>query len=164
MAENIIKPIYENFFGENWASAMVWSGIILLIFALTMLIVFAIPIFAKICNKLFKIISGNSENIEDMFDEQNAKGVKRNPVVIIIVALMVCVIVFGYFEFVGEMTEMNQRNQAYENMVNHPMDYNIYLNGEKVSEEFNIKALEYDDYSVKIDGKNIYLNEYIPMW
>lgn len=135
-----IKPIYEKVFGENWANAMVWSGIILLIFVLTMLIVFAIPIFAK-----------------------NAKGVKRNPVVIIIVALMVCVIVFGYFGFVGEKTEINQRNQAYENMVDHPMDYNIYLNGEKVSEEFDIKALEYDNYSVRIDGENIYLNEYVPL-
>ena len=132
-----IKPIYEKFFGENWASAMVWSGIILLIFVLTMLIVFAIPIFTK-----------------------NAKGIKRDPVDIIFVALMVCVIVFGYFAFVGEKVDINQRNQAYENMVDHPMDYNIYLNGEKVSEEFNIKALEYDDYSVKIDGKNIYLNKY----
>lgn len=159
-----IKPIYEKFFGENWGSAMVWSGIILLIFVLTMLIVFAIPNFAKICNKIFKIISRNSENIEDIFDEKNAEDIKRSPAVIIIVALIVCAIIFTYFGFVGEKEEMNQRNQAYENMVDHPMDYNIYLNGEKVSEEFDIKALEYDNYSVRIDGKNIYLNEYVPIY
>ena len=95
-------------------------------------------------------------------ESKEAKSLRwlANMEVILLVVLMVCVIVFTYFRFVGVKEEMNQRNQAYEIMIEHQMGYNIYLNGEKVSEEFNIKTLEYDDYSVKIDGKNIYLNKY----
>lgn len=59
---------------------------------------------------------------------------------------------------ISEVKIEQVNHQVYQQLLHNRDDYDVYVNGEKVSENFDVKAIDYNNYKVVVDGKKIYLN------
>lgn len=94
------------------------------------------------------------------YDEELNKWVKQFLVIMFfITSIFVGSLVYIVTNQCISEAKIEQVNhQVYQQLLHNRDDYDVYVNGEEVSENFNVKAIDYNNYKVVIDGKKIYLN------
>lgn len=75
---------------------------------------------------------------------------KENEKVALITLFFYVILILGTYFYIKDK---NTKNYIKENQVN------IYMNGEPVSEKFNIEAINLRYYRIKIDGENVFLEK-----
>lgn len=75
---------------------------------------------------------------------------KENEKVALITLFFYVILILGTYFYIKDK---NIKNYIKENQVN------IYMNGEPVSEKFNIEAINLRYYRIKIDGENVFLEK-----